>query len=201
MIFVSNNLCGSGISSIISRNSHKKKCVSGTVSYVPQAIGFGVKSGKSAWIADIDSNSPCIMFLPLSFDMNLNENDPGVPSARSTSIRPVLAQKVTPWLLVHSTSFCYFVLFTSKTRRIQQKINAAHGTDKGTCLVWLIAGMWEQFLQLALEASFFTSKLRILLCGRWSSRWNGRGVMRILLLTRHHKELSLDNIFPSLEEP
>lgn len=88
------NLCGSDISSIISRYWHKKKCVSDKISYVPQTNDFDAKSGKSAYIAFIDSNSPCIMFLSSSFDIILMKNDCDVPSTSLTSIRPVLDQKL-----------------------------------------------------------------------------------------------------------
>ena len=73
------------------------------VCYVPQAIGFGAKSGKSEWMAFIDSNSPCTMFLPTSFESTFTKKTFGVPSANSTSIRAALAQKLTPWHLVDTT--------------------------------------------------------------------------------------------------
>lgn len=54
-------------------------------------------------MAVIDSNSPIIIFLPHSFEITLMKNDCGVPSCRETSIRPVRAQKLTPWFSVDMT--------------------------------------------------------------------------------------------------
>ena len=50
----------------ISRKSQMKKWRSGSDFNFPQAIGFGTKSGVTAYITFVDSNSPSIMPRPLS---------------------------------------------------------------------------------------------------------------------------------------
>lgn len=60
-------------------------------------MGLGTKSDDVAWIAFIDSNSPWTIFLPVSPGRTFMKKDDGVPSASSTSMRPVLAKKLVPW--------------------------------------------------------------------------------------------------------
>lgn len=80
------------MSSYISRNSERKKCVSGTVKYVPHATDFGMKSGTTLWIARIDWNSPMTISRPRCLERTLMKKACSVLSGSKTSIRPTLAQ-------------------------------------------------------------------------------------------------------------
>ena len=85
----------------------------GFASHVPQAIGLGTKLGRTLCIACIDSYSPTTMSLLWSMDSVLMNNDCRVPSISEISIRPVLAQKLVPWVFIEITlqSFGNYSLF------------------------------------------------------------------------------------------
>jgi hypothetical protein len=80
----------------MSRYSLRMKYVSGMLSYFPHAIGFGTSSGVRLWMAFMDSCSLLSMSRPISLDCTLMKKVQGEPSASSTSILPVLAQKLVP---------------------------------------------------------------------------------------------------------
>lgn len=57
---------------------------------------FGAKSDNKEWMAFMASNSPCTIFLPISFESTFMKNTFGDPLASSTSTQPALAQKLNP---------------------------------------------------------------------------------------------------------
>lgn len=97
------NFSGSGISSVISRNSHRKKAVSATDSNLPHAMGLGTNSGVTSAILLMEINSPRAMLSPSSLARIFMKKDFGEPSCSSTLILPVVAQKLTPCASVDTT--------------------------------------------------------------------------------------------------
>lgn len=105
--------------------------------YVPQAMGLGIISGRTLCIALMEWNSPLVIFMPNSFEMALMKKDFGVPSLSKTSMRPVFAQKLTPWfsmdVTLHPSGSSWRAVNMKTTLSVCQGLVAYPLTQLGQC--------------------------------------------------------------------